>query len=182
MTRQEFIDNVTEWYELKNFCYNNDCDVCEDIYDEDGMDEEINYSIREYAGDYSWHELRDELRSIPSGYDYYRQNGLFDWDGMDDDADFQDYKDSVLEWMDNGEYWEDDEDDESYYEDDSDNKYEDEQEETVPVEEEDFTVGDLIGMCSVKFVAIQHDNLRHEEESNAAFRQYVGANVPKVLS
>ena len=35
MTRNEFIDNITEWYELKDFCNDFDCDICEDIYDDD---------------------------------------------------------------------------------------------------------------------------------------------------
>ena len=37
MTRNEFIDNITEWYELKDFCSDFDCDVCEDIYDDEAF-------------------------------------------------------------------------------------------------------------------------------------------------
>ena len=39
MTRNEFIDNITEWCELKDFCNDFDCDICEDIYDDDDYDE-----------------------------------------------------------------------------------------------------------------------------------------------
>lgn len=176
MTRQIFIDTINDWSELIDFCNDNDCDVCVDIFDGCSMDEEINNAIDGYVRDYDWYNLRDMLNDIPTGYDYYCQNSSFDWDGMDEN-DFRNYKDDVITWMDNEGYWDEEED--NYEEEDL--SYEDEQEDAPPIEEEDFSVGDLIGMCSVKFATIQKDNLRREEESNDAFRQYVGANVPKVL-
>lgn len=172
MTRHDFLENVNDWYELKDFCAENNCDNLEDIYDEEGMDTEINYAVGEYARDYEWYEIRDMLDSIPSGFSYYCQNGSFDWYGMGD-SDFTAYKQGVLEWMDNGGYWDD--------EDAEDEEYTDEEDISDEPDkiEEDFSVGDLIGMCSVAYATIQQDNRRNECEEAAAFNQFV--NMPKVL-
>ncbi len=185
MTRQEFIENVNDWYDLKDFCSDNDCDILDDIYDEDGMDSEIEYYIGEYRNDYSWRELRDILYDIPVGYEFYRENGAFDWVGLDD-SDFRDYKDNVLEWMDDGGYWgEGDEDD--YFDDEpalvNDDLFSpgEEDDEDELIVEEDFSVGDLIGMCSVTYVTIQQDTLRREQEEKAAFSQFINPNMPRVL-
>ena len=99
MTRNEFIDNITEWYELKDFCSDFDCDVCEDIYDDDDYDDSVEEDIRDAIADYGWRDIRDFLGNLPSGYYYYRRNSAFDYDGLDDD-DFEDYKEDVLEWGD----------------------------------------------------------------------------------
>jgi len=183
MTRHEFIENVNHWWELLEFCYNEDCEVCDDIVEDGDRDNEIYEDIREYMGDYSWSELRDMLDRIPTGYDYYRRDGAFDYCGMDDESDFDRYKDDVIEWMDDGGYWEDEEDEDDYA-DDAGFAYADAAEPEEPAEEpvpdEDFSVGDLMGMCCVAFVAIQQDNERREQESAAALQQYLN-EMPKVL-
>lgn len=186
MTRQEFIENVNDWYDLKDFCADNDCGVLDDIYDEDGMDNEIEYYITEYRDDYSWRDFRDMLDDIPTGYEFYLEEGAFNWVGLDD-SDFRDYKESVLEWMDNGEYWDEDDEDEDDFIDDNqaigcDDLFSPgEEDDDGPVAEEDFSVGDLIGMCSVTYVTIQQDNLRREQEEAAAFGQFINPNMPRVL-
>lgn len=183
MTRQEFIENVNDWYDLKDFCADNGCDILDDVYDEDGMDSEIEYYIGEYRGDYTWREFRDMLSDIPTGYEFYREDDAFDWVGLDD-SDFRDYKENVLDWMDDGEYWEEDEDDDFFDDDqpltDVDIFSPGEDDDEV-VTEEDFSVGDLIGMCSVTYGAIQQDAVRREREDTAAFNQFVNHNIPKVL-
>lgn len=45
MTRNEFIENITEWWELKEFCSDNDCFVCEDIISEGEYDEYVSDDI-----------------------------------------------------------------------------------------------------------------------------------------
>ena len=113
MTRNEFIDNITEWYELKDFCSDFDCDVCEDIYDDDDYDDIVEEDIRDAIADYGWRDIRDFLGNLPSGYYYYRRNSAFDYDGLDDD-DFEDYKEDVLEWGDDYGAWDDEEEEECY--------------------------------------------------------------------
>lgn len=178
MTRAEFLDNITEWSELKEFCYDWECDCCNDIYDEYDRDSEIGEDIGEYCGDYSWDVLRDLLNDIPSGYDYYRKNEAFDWEGADDEM-FDRYKSDVCDWADNGGVWDEDEEDEDTFEEWDD--FSAEEPDETPVEDEDFSVGDLIGMCSVSFVTIQKDNMRKIQEDKKAFDEFIDVNIPKVL-
>lgn len=185
MTRQDFIDNINYWSELLDFCSDEDCDVCEDIYSEDARDDCIDEELVDMARNNNWRDMYNILDSIPDGYDYYRQDNYGGWVGVDDE--FDDYKDQVLEWMDDGGYWDDDDEED---EDDTDFFAEElaRERETAEqfsddeqVEDEDFTVGDLINMCSVTFVAIQKDNARREMEESEAFNQYVNTNIPKPI-
>ena len=178
MTRAEFLDNITDWSELKEFCSEWDCDCCDDIYDEDERDEKIGEDIDEYACDYSWDSLRDLLNDIPSGYDYYCRNSAFSWEEADDEM-FERYKSDVCDWADDGGVWDEDEEDEDIFE-EEDDIFAEESDET-PVEDEDFSVGDLIGMCSVAFVTIQKDNMRKIQEDKRAFDEFVDVNIPKAL-
>lgn len=181
MTRAEFMDNINSWDELKEFCSDWECDYCDDIYDEYDRDNEIGEDIGEYCSEYSWYELRDQLNNIPSGYDYYRRNSAFDWDGADEEM-FENYKMDVRDWADNNDAWDDEnenEDEDDVFE-TEDDFFEEESTET-PVEDEDFSVGDLIGMCSVAFVTIQKDNMRKIQEDKNAFEKFVDENVPRVL-
>ena len=64
MTRNEFIDNITEWCELKDFCNDFDCDICEDIYDDDDYDDSVEEDIRDAIADYGW---GTSLATSPAG-------------------------------------------------------------------------------------------------------------------
>lgn len=157
MTRSYFLRYVTEWYELIELCQEQDCDICEDIIDEDGLNEYVDSDISNT--DYGWRRIRDFLDEIPTGYDYYRCDGTFDYVGLDA-ADFEDYKNRVLDWMDEDDLWEPEEgeDEDEDFDPDCDffspGKEEPEPEEP-PVEEEDFTVSDLMCMCSAELVTIR---------------------------
>ena len=102
MTRNDFLNDVTEWWELLDFCSDEGCNICEDIIDSDQLDEYVEEDIRDT--NYSWRDIRDSLSEIPTGYGYYRMNGSFDYDGMDEN-DFDSYKEDVLEWGDNNGVW-----------------------------------------------------------------------------
>lgn len=181
MTRDEFLENVTDFYDLKDFCSDVDCEICYEVYDEDGRDEEIEYYIGEYRTDMSWRELRDRLSDIPTGYEFYREDGAFDWVGLDDD-DFADYKERVLEYADDHDLFDMVDDDEDYCEDEiCDEELDNDEVEDDPVEDEDFSVKDLIGMCSVTFVAIQQDNLRRLQDEQETFSKFVDPNAHRVL-
>lgn len=182
MTRQDFIDGITTWSELIDFCYNEDCDICEDIIDSDEMDEEISDNLSEEARECSWRDIRDALNDITTGYSYYRRDGSFDYVPMDD-SDFDSYKDDVIEWMDNGGYWDDEEnyDDEPFYDEYSDfNCEENEEDAEITAVEEDFSVGELMGMCSVQFLGIQREAAQRRKQTDRELEQYL-SNMPKVL-
>lgn len=183
MTRDEFLENVNDWYELRDFCDDVGCDYCEDVYDDEGRDDYINECLMDWARNDSWYELRDRLADIPTGYEFYRIDDCGDWRSLDD-SDFDQYKQEVLEWMDDNEYWDEEEDDE--YDDDFDIFAEELANESTDddndlVEDEDFSVGDLIGMCSVAFVAIRQENVRRIQEEDKRFSEFVDVNVPKTL-
>lgn len=162
MTRSYFLDYVTDWDELIELCRDYDCDICEDIISDDTLDEYVDSDIS--GTDYGWRSLRDYLSDIPTGYDYYRCDGSFDYVGLDD-GDFEDYKARVLEWMDADDLWEEeeneDEGDDDFDPDEVDffspGEPDDEPEEPAepPVEEEDFSVSELMCMCSAELVTIR---------------------------
>ena len=109
MTRQQFIDEVNEWQELINFCNDEGCSCCNDVYSEEDRDDYINERLVDMARNAdSWSELLDTLSDITTGYDYYRRDDYGEWCGLDD-YEFDDYKDDVLEWADDQDIWEDDE-------------------------------------------------------------------------
>ena len=157
MTRSYFLDYVTDWYELIDLCGEYDCDICEDIIDDDQLDEYVMDGISN--SNQSWRGIRDFLSDIPTGYDYYRYDGTFDYVGLDD-SDFEDYKSRVLDWMDEDSLWDEEEEDEN--EDDFDPNEVDffspgpepEPEEPL-VEEEDFSVSELMCMCGAELVTIR---------------------------
>lgn len=98
------------------------------------------------------------LSDIPTGYEYYRCDGTFDYVGLDE-SDFEDYKSRVLDWMDEDSLWDAEEEDED--EGDFDPNEVDffspgpePEPEEPPVEEEDFSVSELMCMCSAELVTI----------------------------
>lgn len=130
MTRQEFLDSVNDFGDLIDFCSDEGCDYCENIYYEDSFDDLVNDCVSGWARDMGWRDLRDRLDDIPSGYDWYDTSD--EWRGLDDD-DFRAYKDDVLEWGDDHDIWdvpdEDDEEiddfeDDGIFEEDEDDDYE----------------------------------------------------------
>lgn len=185
MTRQDFIDGITTWSDLLDFCYNEDCDICEGIVSNDTMCEEIDDDLREATQYRSWQDVRDLLNDIDTDYDYYRRESSLEYVPMDDD-DFDSYKEDVIEWMDNGGYWEDDEEDEEYdepFQYDGDFTLENaeyDEDKEPPTEDEDFSVGELMGMCSVQYLGMQREAAQRMKQSDEEFEQYL-SNMPKVL-
>lgn len=113
MTRDEFLDGINSWYELREFCSDFRCDVCECIYSQNEMDEYIDSNLLDMARDASgWEDLLSDLQDYPTGYDYYIRDDDGDFVGADE-SDFSDYKDEVLEWADDEGIFDDDEEDEN---------------------------------------------------------------------
>lgn len=169
MTKNEFWENITSWSELREFCSDYQCECCDDIYDEYEMDEEIDSDVHNYCRDYSWQELRDMLWNIPQGCDYYRKLAPFNCEGVDEM--FEYYKSDVSSWADDNEIW-----DEEAAEDEECGELDTTEEDSFPddtTEDEDFSVGDLIDMCSTAFTEIQNDNMHKVQEENEIFKHFV---------
>ena len=183
MTRQEFIDNVTTWSELLDFCYDENIYFCEDVYTEDAKDDYFNDMLVDMARDAgNWQELYNRLEEIPTGYDYYIRDDYGDFEGADDD-DFDSRYEDVLEYMDDNEYWDDDDGDEDYEEEPVREEYVDPEDEE-PVEEEDVSIAELFTTCNSKLQKIDADTeaaaRAAEEEDEEAFNDFcaeVGVTV-----
>lgn len=162
MTRNEFLNNVTTWGELIDFCNDEGCDYCDDIYSEESRDETINDYLVDWARNESWQDLFSRLDNIETGYDYYKEDDYGDWVGLSDD-DFDDYKDDVLRWMDDNGYW--DEEDE-YLEDEEftdDEEVSDSDGDDSDTPEEAFPVTELISLCILD-VTIQQNAAKKKEQ------------------
>lgn len=156
MTRNEFIENINDFYALKEVCNDYGYDI--ELYDSSEYDDEVENDVS--GRECGWETLRDYLSDLPTDYDYYRRNGWLDYDGVGDNE-FQDYKNEVEEWMADNEYFDDEEEElEDDVEDEAPADEEDEEDEAPA--DEDFGVNELIGMCGVAFFSI-----RKQEEKDA---------------
>ncbi len=151
MTRQEFIDNVCAFSDLIQFCYDEDLDICDEIYSEDRLDEYLREEIPEYLDDHDWVDLKYTLEDIPSDYEYYIRNGWMEFSAADD-SDFDEYKENVLDEMDDNDYW--DEDDEEEEEPIVQNNSESGDE--TPVEEEPVSIIELVNICHSQLININN--------------------------
>ncbi len=59
---------------------------------------------------------------------------------------------------------------------------EEEPDEDETIEEEDFSIDDLIGMCSVVFVAIQNDEVEKQQEEDEAFVQLLSMDGRRIVT
>lgn len=168
MTRQEFLDDVYDFRELMDFCYDNDCGICDDIYDDESKDEYINEHLSDMADNADdWQSLYRTLDDIPTGYDYYRLDDYDDFNGLDDD-DFDDYKNDVLEWMDDNEYWDEGEDDEEEYF-PPEEEYSEEEDDEESCEEDMQPVDELFSLCSEQLRVIDAKEKAEEQRCNEEF-------------
>lgn len=169
MTRNDFLENITTFGDLKDFCDNEGCTLLDDVYDEASRDNYIDDHLVDWAREGCWRDLYNTLEVIPEGYDWYRHGVYEDWCGLDDNEDFEEYKNDVLYWADDNCIWDEDEEENEENVDSIDG------EDNDPAPEEDFSVGDLIGMCVVALDVIQSEDYRRAREEELC-RLY-----PKVL-
>lgn len=175
MTREEFIENIRSWNDLLQFCYDYDCDYCEDVYDEDAKDDYFNNDIVEMARNAdSWQDLYRQLEDIPTGYDYYI-NDDYDWRGADD-RDFDNYKSDVLSWGDDYDVWdEEDEDDEDVLEEEyvvAEEMEDDKDDEEL---EEGCSLGELFTSSATKLQTIEIEAEKEREREEKFFEQFLAS-------
>lgn len=146
MTRAEFDTNVNDWYDLLEFCRDENLDVCESIYDSDALDEIIQEDLRYAVNDagYCWQDIYSYLDDISTGYDYYCVNGTLDYDPMND-GDFEYYRNEVIEAMDG--YWDEE------WGSEEDEPFTIASEEDEPIPEEDISIFELIAFAQSQMLA-----------------------------
>lgn len=170
MTRQQFIDEVNDWWELIDFCNDEGCSYCEDVYSEESRDDYINEELVDMARNAdSWASLRDNLNDIDTDYDYYRCTDYGDWEGLGD-YEFRDYKEDVLEWADEQDIWEDDEEEPLPEDVEDDNG-------TDFVADEPISIGELMGVCSSQLQQIGTDKKAETAADDEAFEVFVAGCV-----
>lgn len=154
MTREEFIREVNDWYELRQVAYDYDCyDVYENILDEDEKDEWFTMQVHESWAGMPWYDLLDELNSIPNGHDWYIKDRYGDVEVADDD-DFADFRDSLLDFMETNELFDDSGDDSDENEEESSGERpkegfeEEEQDPEWTNEQPGFSTNELFAYCA----------------------------------
>lgn len=170
MTRREFLDNIDDFYGLLEFCNENGCDICEDIYDDDAYDECVDDDLAEATREDGWRTIRDWLDDLPVGYDFYRREGFLTYSGADND--FDDYKSDVLEWADDNEIWdeEDDEEEEDLEEDvNEDDDFE--VEESIPFD-------DMMKACTASLAEQEARVEAEQQKQNELLGAFLNAEVP----
>lgn len=147
MTRNEFLNDVTTWQELVDFCSDVDCDIlCDFVFDDeynDAIEEDLSNALRD---DYSWRSIRDMLYDLPEDYNQYMHDDILEFRGLDDD-DFDDYKEDVLDWCDDRDVWDDEEDEESPAMEQVMRREEPEEEPSWNAWEDDKDFGQLLGIA-----------------------------------
>ena len=173
MTRQEFVNSIDFWYELIDFCRDMECDVCEEIINGDDLEERIREDFNDYGSEYPWTDIRGWLNDIVEGHDYYVRNGSFEYEYLCD-SDFDDYKDSVIEWMDRNGLWDDEDDEWEEVEEDvlaEEQRSEEDDSENLP--NEDISVSDLFNVCSGMLQTIKEDKEKAAKEEEEQFARFV---------
>ena len=101
MTRQQFIDEVNYFDDLKDFCYDVGCDLLDRVTTDDGRDDWISDEVDYYRRYEGWRGLADFLCNLSQDrYDWWEQDDDNDWYGLNEGSDFDRYKSDVLEWCD----------------------------------------------------------------------------------
>lgn len=150
MTRQEFCEQITTMSELIDFCNDNGCGICDDIYDEYSYNDYVNDEVVNWSED--WQSLRDHLSNFPDGYDYYRRDDWGEFHGIDESG-LDDLISDVIDWGDDNDIWDNEDADEQTENDGDEQDFEDADEEDddydgAMLDVEDETLNDLFGYCS----------------------------------
>lgn len=177
MTRAEFFENVTSWWELKDFCSEQRCELCDDVYDDESRDDYINEDLVDWARNDNWYDLRDRLNNLDAGYDYWRLDDYGEWTGLDDDDDLEEMKREVAEWVDDYGDWDDDEEE---ADDDEEEVFDDEEdaplidpEDAEPIDDEDCSLGELFEGSVARIQAISEEELEAARETERALQDFL---------
>ena len=145
MTRNEFYNDITEWWQLKEFCFEYDLTTLDCVYHYEDFDNIIDDALQLAISREMWYTIKDMLNEVPTGYDYYYVDPDDAWNhyGLNNDADFMNYRDDVAMAMDELELWDDDEYDEEDDEEDVD------PDDLIPVADEPIAFDDFMNTSLV---------------------------------
>lgn len=113
MTRSDFLMNMTTFCDLVDFCNEeSEWELYEDtgLMDAEQYDDSVKDDIAECSSDMQWYEIGECLTEFPH-YDangYYIRCGCLDYRTANDD-DFDTIKNRILDYYDDGDYWDEEE-------------------------------------------------------------------------
>lgn len=182
MTRNDFIEDIIGWWHLLNFCSNEDCSICEDIYPDDGLDDMIDDDIANAVNSgMGWREVRDRLCDIDRSYDYYVFEGYMVYRGLNDD-DFERYKSDVFNWMNDYDRWDEEDEDDDFYDDEEaptfDEPDESEDDDDYQEAEEDFSITELVSMCILDVTIQQSEDAKKRANEQAEIDRALAELLP----
>ena len=180
MTREEFegIENLSE---LLDFCNNYDCDIYNEIFDDDDYHDCIDEEINDMVQRDSWEQIRDYLDELPYGYDYYRQTEFDGWEGIDEYSDFDNIKNEVRDWAEEEEIFDEEDEQEDGQENDEPCSEVSEFEEEEPEPDEPFTLSELVTVCKSSVQKIEDKYEKESEPAKVSDMEHVETRDPIAL-
>lgn len=168
MLREDFINEMVSFSDLCIFCDDERLSFCEDLMSEDVFYDWVENNLVEWARGETWTDLRDRLNH----YDDISGNDYYIWDDYEDeyrpaaDDDFDEIKQSILEYMDEEGRWDDyGEDDEEDTDEQDDGEPDADSEDEPEFDTDGCSIGDLVeaGQSCIRVI--------HEEELELARQQ-----------
>lgn len=158
MTKEYFIEYVDNWDDLIEFDRDYETESLLDVYDRDALDDYVNNLLNYLARNNYWEEIRDMLLEIPDTR-YYRYEGYMEFSDIDNEYDFQVYKQMVLEKAEDVEVFDCDEEENEEENEEEDEEYiveifktkEHDDDFDYVVGQEDISLNDMFG-CVVEKV------------------------------
>lgn len=176
MTKREFDENILDFGDLKEVCGEIGCDLLDDVIYGSELDEYVDDDLTYVANDWGWRDIRSSLYDIDEGEDYYRRDGMLEYKVMDEN-DFETYKSDVYEYMEDGEYFDPDEEE---TEDAEDTEFAVEDVDTTS-DDDDFVIDNdadiagLFAICNSDIQILTNDTTESApNEDNSAFEDDEG--------
>lgn len=159
--RSDFINNVTDWRDIIEFCVNNDLDIPTTLYDNDELNDYIEDNLEELARNYYWTEVLEVLQNIPQGCDFYiREEDSFMEFSPARQSDFNLIKNEILEHMDDINGWDEGEQEPDTSE-ESNQESENQEEFNINT---DISIDDFLISNVNDFQKIMQDKQKEEDE------------------
>lgn len=136
MQRQEFINAITTWEDLVDFCEDHCIDTCDDIFDQDRMNDAIESALTRWSEEFHWFDLRDILDEIPYCEYSIRGTNECEWISVDNNPElFESRKANTIAVLDECGWWDDVDDNEG-------------EDEDFDIEPEEISLTELFISCS----------------------------------
>lgn len=124
MTKSEFLSDVRDFWDLRDFCYDADSSYFDDIFDEGAKDDFVNEYLSNLGRSLDWKDIRDYLNDVPDREsEWYHLDDYAGFMALNDD-DFVNMKNEVMEWAEDNDIF--DEEPEPEEEEDDDYEVKDE--------------------------------------------------------